>query len=109
MYATNVAVCHAWACFGPERPPVLAWRATGCDVVVLAVCLACAWRAERYWVLWATSFAVLPLVTDGVALIPGVTLWANGSAGLVWAYGSVAAAMVGIWQASREGADAPAG
>lgn len=57
------------------------------DTAMLAICLACGWRTERYPLLWACSFALLSVATDLMAVfIPGVTGWAYNSANIVWAY-----------------------
>lgn len=57
------------------------------DLAILAVCLACVLRCQRWWVLWATSAFVVILAIDLVTwLVPGVTMWANLSANLVFNY-----------------------
>lgn len=62
------------------------WRAAGDDLLTLAVCIGCALRAHRYWVIWASSIALANLTTDLLGLIPGVSLWASISGSLVWSY-----------------------
>lgn len=95
-------ICRTWTCWGPTRAPIMAWRGTAADLVTLTICLACAYRADRYWVLWASAFAVLTVATDLTgALLPGVTPWAIGSAGIVWAYLLNATILIGVWSSAR--------
>jgi hypothetical protein len=95
--AASAYACRTWSCWGAGSPPLMAWRGLSEDVPVLMICLACAWRAERYWVLWASSFALLSLVTDLLTLTLGVTPWANGSASIVWTQGLTTTLLVGVW------------
>jgi len=104
--AAGAYVCHTWSCWGAGSPPLMVWRGLWEDVPVLIVCLACVWRAERYWVLWASSFALLGVTTDLLAFVPGVTPWADGSAGIVWAHGLITAVLVGVWPWRPRGATA---
>ena len=62
-----------------------------------SICLVCAWRADRYWVLAASAFALLSVVTDAMSFIPGVSPWASGSADIVWAYGLNTTVLIGVW------------
>jgi hypothetical protein len=65
--------------------PVALWANLVGDIAILAVCLGCARRTQAYWVIWASSVALVAVVTDlSGALFSGVTLWAYGSAVLVW-------------------------
>ncbi|MEO8115439.1 MAG: hypothetical protein ABI655_13720 [Phenylobacterium sp.] len=69
---------------------------------MLAVCLACARRADRYWVVWASSFALLNLITDLMGLlIPRVTFWSYEAAGFVWVDLFDAAILSGVWSTAR--------
>ena len=99
--AWSFGVCLAWACWGPGRPSIMAWRPMGEHAVLLAVCLACVWRTDRYWVLWAGSLALLSIVTDTMSFIPEVSPWASGSANLVWSYSLNATVLVGVWPSVR--------
>ena len=100
--AFEIYVCHTWACWGAGRPSLMTWRLVSEDAVLLLVCLACARRAERYWVLWASSFALLGFVTDLMRLVmPRITDWASAAAGVVWTYGLTATLLVGVWPAVR--------
>lgn len=84
--ATTVAICVLGPCWLNGLPNPL-WRNVASDAAMLAICLACAWRTERYFVLWASSFALLCVATDLLGLfVPGVTVWAYASANIVWSY-----------------------
>ena len=94
-------VCRVWACWGAGRPPIMAWRPMIDDAIALLVCLVCAWRADRYWVLAASAFALLSVITDAMSFIPGVSPWASGSADIVWAYGLNTTVLIGVWPSVR--------
>lgn len=101
-------VCHTWTCFAPGQPPLPPWRVeVGFDILNLAICLACAWRARRYWILWATSFALLNVLIDLGAFVPNLSPWAYGSAGVVWTYSQATVVLIGVWLSPR-GASAAA-
>jgi hypothetical protein len=94
--------CRDWTCGGPRLPQIMAWRWLAEDIVTIAVCLACVRRAQRYWVLWAASIALLYLATDLMgALVPRVTPWAYRSAGIVWIYALNATVLIGVWPRLR--------
>lgn len=94
-------LCSVVVCFGPEGPRP-AWRPVVLDVAVLAVCLVVARRAKRYWVLVASSFAVLNVVTTlmGWAGL-GVSWWAWTSADIIWHYALALTVLVGAWTAPQ--------
>ncbi|MEO8115569.1 MAG: hypothetical protein ABI655_14375 [Phenylobacterium sp.] len=51
------------------------WFELVTDVAILAICLACALRSDRYWTIWASSFALLSVVMHLVRpLASGTTL-----------------------------------
>ncbi|MEO8115568.1 MAG: hypothetical protein ABI655_14370 [Phenylobacterium sp.] len=78
------------------------WYEAGEDIVMLAVCLACALRSDRYWTLWASSFALLILMMDLVRpLTTGVTNWAYASSQLVWFYLLLAVLLSSAWPSGR--------
>jgi hypothetical protein len=85
-------VCRTWAC--PE------WRPLADDAVMLAVCLACAVRGDRYWTIPASSFALLAVATDG-AILAGVAAPTAAWADLVWMYLLSAAILWGVFTAQR--------
>jgi hypothetical protein len=88
---------NAW-CWGPPIPAVVVWRWMTEDLALVAICLACAWRARRYWVLVASSFAILILATDVMlSFLHGVSGWAAGSANIVWNYALSATILWGVW------------
>jgi hypothetical protein len=72
------------------------WREAAYDGLILAICLACVVRAERYWSIWACSFALLGEISDLTIFAPGVTHWASFSASLVWSYAISAAVLWGV-------------
>jgi hypothetical protein len=72
------------------------WRPALDDGFILAVCLACVVRAERYWTIWACSFALLGEISDLTIFASGVTRWAWLSASLVWSYAVAAAVLWGV-------------
>ncbi|THD77036.1 MAG: hypothetical protein E7812_13840 [Phenylobacterium sp.] len=88
--------------------PLIPWPSVITDGLILAVCLICAVRADRYWTLWACSFGLLALVSDFAAFIPGVTPWAWLSATLIWSYMLCAAVLWGVWTTARDRARLPA-
>lgn len=97
LQTASALICHYWLCWGPNDESLIPWRGPLTDSLLLAVCIAAAWRAERYWVICACSFAMLGEVTDAAALDPRFSTWAIGSAGLVWWYGLATSVLVGAW------------
>ncbi|MEO8115438.1 MAG: hypothetical protein ABI655_13715 [Phenylobacterium sp.] len=94
--------CHTWQCWGPGRPPLMVLRPLIDDAFLLAICLVCAHRADRYWVLWASAFALLCVVTDLVGLFPSrLTQWAVASGSVIWNYLLVVMILVGVWTSAR--------
>ena len=100
----------AWGyyCFyGPYRGNPWAqprWQFLAEDIVLLAICLASTLRAKRYWPLWASSFALLDLVTDVTMLVvPSLTPWAGVAASHVWKYLLSGAVLSGVWPSVRAG------
>ncbi|MEO8115417.1 MAG: hypothetical protein ABI655_13605 [Phenylobacterium sp.] len=84
----------------PWRIP--GWYGLGGDLVVLAICLTVALSSGRYWTIWASSLALLILVTHLLRpFATGVTMWAYQSAQLVWLYLLLAVLLGGAWQGSR--------
>jgi hypothetical protein len=77
---------------GPTRPT---WREPVYDGLILAICLVCAVRADRYWTIWACSFALLGEISD-LSLFAGATHWAGFSASLLWSYAVAAAVLWGV-------------
>jgi hypothetical protein len=58
-----------------------------CDLVMLAACVWAARRVDRYWVIWAGSFAMVSVFTDAlVVLVPSVTIWSHMAADVLWWY-----------------------
>lgn len=99
--------CARWLCWGSNHMPRLAWRWLLEDLVMLAACLLCVWRAERYWVVWATSLAVLQVAVDILRPFAGVTPWAAGSAGVIFTYLLQAAILWGALTAPARARRAP--
>ena len=94
-------LCAAWAC--------PAWRPLADDGVMLAVCLACALRGQRYWTIPASSFALLAVVTDLAALQPRAASWPLASADAAWMYLLSAAILWGVWTSGQDRARQAAG
>lgn len=88
---------------GPTHP---IWREPVYDALILALCMACVVRAERYWSIWACSFALLGEISDLTIFAPGITHWAAFSASLVWSYAIGAAVLWGVLT-HRRGGTAP--
>lgn len=86
QFVITVTACRFVMCWRDGLPNPI-WRTLASDTAMLAVCLFCAWRTERHLLLGASSFALLSVITDLLGLfMPGVTVWAYGSANIVWAY-----------------------
>jgi len=105
-----MAIGYFWT-YGLHQPtdrPHWWWYAE--DFVLLAACLAGVPRAKRYWPIWASSFALLILLTDLFMLIgPQITFWADLAASFVWNYLLTATILIGVWpsvRASRPGVTA---
>jgi hypothetical protein len=94
-------VCVYGSCRGPLLGQALTrWLIE--DVALMVVCLVSAWRAERYWPLWASSCALLLLVTDVMMLVePRITFWADLSASYVWKILLTISVLYGVWQRVR--------
>jgi hypothetical protein len=90
--------------------PLWPWPKVVVDGLILAICLACVVRAERYWVIWATAFGLLALVSDLMSFVPRVTPWAWVSATIIWSYMISVAVLWGVWTTARarRGASLPA-
>jgi hypothetical protein len=93
-YLCSVATCR----FGQHAPwvPDPMWRPAIDDGVILAICLACLVRAERYWIIWACSFALLGEISDLTIFATEITRWAWLSASLVWSYAVAGAVLWGV-------------
>lgn len=72
------------------------------DGAILAACLICAARSDRYWPIWASAFALARIASDLLAFQPGVTLWASLSANLIWRYLIDACIVWGVWSYQRQ-------
>lgn len=101
LWCSLYLACDHGRCWGAALVPIRTWLWLFEDVVTLAVCLACVWRADRYWVLWASSFTVVYTVTDVAKFLPGVTQWAYASAGVVWFNAVNLTVIVGAWSSAR--------
>ncbi|MEO8115572.1 MAG: hypothetical protein ABI655_14390 [Phenylobacterium sp.] len=92
----------------PGLPP--AWFEPLMDVVILAVCLTCALRSDRYWTIWASSFALLAIVVHLVwPLTSGLTFWTHAWAMNIWFGLTTTALLWGAWSTHRERTRAAAG
>jgi len=77
------------------------WLDMSWGALILAVCVACALRSNRYWTIAASSFAVLRLVTYFLQFVPGVGLWAYLSAERVWGILLLSSLLAGVWPPAR--------
>jgi hypothetical protein len=77
------------------------WHPAFYDSFILVVCLACVVRADRYWTIWACSFALLGEISDLSIFATGITRWAWLSASLVWSYAVAAAVLWGVFTRRR--------
>ncbi len=79
------------------------------DAFILAICLACVVRADRYWTIWACSFALLGEISDLSIFAAGVSRWAWLSASLVWSFAVAASVLWGVLtRGSQAGGRGPA-
>jgi hypothetical protein len=95
----STALCRTATCrLGPHAlwAAEVLWRPAFDDGLILLVCLACMVRSDRYWSIWACSFALLGEISDLTIFAPGVTHWAWSSASLVWSYAVAAAVLWGV-------------
>ncbi|MEO8115573.1 MAG: hypothetical protein ABI655_14395 [Phenylobacterium sp.] len=108
---------YAWLALGiaPRLGPLPGWRAPpvwyepATDVLILAVCVACALRSDRYWTIWASSFALLSVALHLVwPFTTGLTWWAHAWAMDIWFGLMTTALLAGAWSAHRERARAAA-
>ena len=77
------------------------WYQSAWDVVILATCVTCALRTNRYWTLAASSFALLEVVTYALLLVPGPGKWAWESMQRVWTVLIYVALLLGVRSAGR--------
>lgn len=89
------------ACPGTACAPLFPAPQMVVDSLMLAACFVCLVRAERYWVVWASSFGLLALISDLTAFLPHVSQWAWHSATLIWSYLLAATILWGIGQNAR--------
>jgi len=82
------------------------WRPSVDDGIVLAICVVCAVRADRYWSIFACSVALLGEVCDLAIFIPGISQWAVMSASLVFTYALEGMVLWGVWSYQRALRDA---
>lgn len=91
-------VTQSPAIFPLKVPP---WCPPALDVLILAACVACALRSRRYWTIFASSFALLSVITNFLELAPEIGGWAHASADRVWTILLVASLLAGAWTARR--------
>jgi hypothetical protein len=96
LAAVEIAVCWAGACYPVQPCPVVI-----VDSLMLIACLICMVRAKRYWILCASSFGLLALVSDLMLFDRRVTLWASLSASIIWSYLLAASILWGVWTTAR--------
>lgn len=95
-------VCNA-ACWAQGGPDHMLTLFVAEDLIVLAVCVGSAWRANRYWTIVAASIALAYLATDVVTVVsPAVTKWAFLSAQIFWFYALMTTVLWGVWTTARD-------
>jgi len=78
------------------------WGDFAVTLVNLAVYTTVALRSERQWVLCATGFQLLAVVTHGARILdPSVGDWAYITAGVVRGYLIITALAIGVWGCVR--------
>jgi hypothetical protein len=96
QYLISSYVCPILSRGLVARCPQDVWRSLLIDAIMLAICLCAARSAKRYWVIIASSMALLSVATDITALlVPTVSLWAFMSASNIWAYVLALATLAG--------------
>lgn len=94
--------------FHSPRHVVFGVRAVVDDLILLAVCLIGLRGARRYWIVWASAFALVEVANDAFfAIVPSVTLYAFASANIIWSWGVVAALLWAYLTNRREPLDPP--
>ena len=94
-----LGTCSIYAC--PEMRALVA-AALPIMLTQLAAIVFLALRYDRYWLIWASSFCLLHVVTDLVGLYPGASWWAFASAHVIWTYCSSLVLAWGTWSYARE-------
>jgi hypothetical protein len=94
-------VCSNWCMTGSLRVQLALFD----DLILLSACALAALRADRYWVLWAGSLALLSVLTDAVVLsVPELTYWEFAAADTVWWFltgAAIAWGVAGAWRGRR--------
>jgi hypothetical protein len=76
-----------------------AWYPALWDLVILATCVTCALRSDRYWTIAASSFALLECVTDLGRFVPSIGDWALRSGLWTWNILLVSSLLAGVGSA----------
>lgn len=93
--------CNFTTCWDSNHLPRLAWRWLAQDLIALGACFVCVRRADRYWVIWASSIRLAMFATDLLGLYRPLSSWAYVSAAIVWVYLFDASILWGTWEAIR--------
>lgn len=102
IYVNQYSPCRFNRCYVPHPPLLFTWRFLLEDPIQISVCVACAWRAQRYWVIGAASVAVLIFFNDAaLAMVPHVSAWASVSANLVFLHAINLLVIIGAWPSVR--------
>ncbi len=67
-------------------PEPLTWLWMIDDVLLLVLWAVIVRRADRYPIVWAGSFLLLALISNALALLPGIGPWTMVSSTIVWWY-----------------------
>jgi hypothetical protein len=93
-------LCAHWCLSGPSGRAVSVIP----GLVMLAICVLGLRFARGYWTLWVGSLVLISVLTDLIAVsVPGVTVWAVGTADLVWWWLMGAVIVWGALGSAREG------
>lgn len=72
------------------------------DIALLAGFLYITFRYDRFWVLWATGFHIVAVVTrTAIIANPEIAPWAYARGIIIWSYLDLVALAAGIWFEAR--------
>lgn len=94
---------YLWPSWVPFDPPPTEWRVAVSGVAIAMACLVGAVRGRSYWLIWASAFAILNVITDLPEVFHlGISHWASRSAARIWLYLMGAMILWGAWASHAE-------